>query len=157
LPQCSNHNRKPLRHSSDSDSPRTNLVGFFVVSDLHIDVASANSMSQTSNDGYALGELGCWLNSVVTRVTQTGEIHSRIPDMTTYIGAGETSSAFSCYPINQLLYQTKPVLHISMLRFRSCPLRGCYPPKVPMANFLHSHQLLRHDAPLIMGSVSQYF
>ena len=76
---------------SDSIPPRTNLVGFFAVSDLHIDPTSA---SLTSSDGHILGELGCWLNSFVTRVIQAGVTRSCIPDVTTYVGAGEIHTRF---------------------------------------------------------------
>ena len=39
--------------------------------------------------GCTIGEFGCWIDSAVTRMIQTGIEHSRIPDVVMYIGAGQ--------------------------------------------------------------------
>jgi peroxin-6 len=37
----------------------------------------------------ASGELGCWIDSTVTRMVQAGTERSRIPDIATYAGTGQ--------------------------------------------------------------------
>ncbi len=37
--------------------------------------------------GLSAGELGCWVDVTVTRVTQTGVEHARIPDASTFLSA----------------------------------------------------------------------
>ena len=38
--------------------------------------------------GATVGELGCWIDTAVTRMVQTGIEHSRIPDTSHYLGIG---------------------------------------------------------------------
>ena len=37
--------------------------------------------------GLSAGELGCWVDTTVTRVTQTGVEHVRIPDASAFLSA----------------------------------------------------------------------
>lgn len=50
-------------------------------------------------NGSAAGELGCWVDSVSTRVVQIGLEHSRIPDVATYLGIGGFSPSFVDFDI----------------------------------------------------------
>ena len=38
--------------------------------------------------GATVGELGCWVDTAVTRMVQTGVEHSRVPDMGGYLSVG---------------------------------------------------------------------
>lgn len=63
---------------------------FFVITNVDHDVlqSNGNSSPQDLYTGATVGELGCWIDSAVTQVVQTGLEHSRVPDVATYIGAG---------------------------------------------------------------------
>lgn len=46
----------------------------------------------SASDRSMPSDVGCWVNSTVTRVVQTGIEHSRIPDAGYYMGSGMFSS-----------------------------------------------------------------
>lgn len=79
-----------VRYSATSS--RINEAIFFVVTNLEHEVVN-NSVIPSSEDNYlgsTVGELGCWIDSAITRVIQTGLEHSRIPDVVAYMGLGQS-------------------------------------------------------------------
>lgn len=62
-------------------------IVYFVVTNVDCEAPSTNN-AQNSSDvylGLSAGELGCWVDPTVTRVTQTGVEHARIPDASTFL------------------------------------------------------------------------
>lgn len=69
-----------------------NEIVFFVITNIEHDVpAKLDDGRADMYLGATMGELGCWLDTAVTRVIQTGVEHARVPDVKAYIGAGEHS------------------------------------------------------------------
>ncbi|KAH9174255.1 AAA-domain-containing protein [Lactarius sanguifluus] len=58
-------------------------VIYFTVTNIECDPPSTNNALNPSDVhlGLSTGELGCWVDSAVTRLTQTGLEHARIPDV----------------------------------------------------------------------------
>ncbi|KAH9063671.1 AAA-domain-containing protein [Lactarius deliciosus] len=58
-------------------------VIYFTVTNIECDPPSTNNALNPSDVhlGLSAGELGCWVDSAVTRLTQTGLEHARIPDV----------------------------------------------------------------------------
>lgn len=50
--------------------------------------AQLDTSSVDTYVGCTVGELGCWVDPVVTRILQTGVEHSRVPDVAPYLGIG---------------------------------------------------------------------
>ena len=73
-----------LSHSNES---RANGLVFFKVIEYDV-VSKSIPPLQDVYTGSALGELGCWIDTSVTRMTQTGVEHTRIPDVTSYLQIG---------------------------------------------------------------------
>lgn len=68
---------------------RFNEVVFFKITNVEYDVVpNGNHATQDLYTGSTLGELGCWVDSSVTRVVQTGVEHSRVPDVKAYLNLG---------------------------------------------------------------------
>ena len=60
-----------------------------MVTNLEHDVVATEA--PTTDDilsGSIMGEYGCWVDSTVTRIVQTGVEHSLIPDVASYFGLG---------------------------------------------------------------------
>ena len=54
----------------------------------HHVIASNGDAAMAASDVYlgaAVGELGCWVDSSITRMIQTGVEHARVPDMARYL------------------------------------------------------------------------
>ncbi|KAK0228292.1 AAA-domain-containing protein [Armillaria fumosa] len=88
--------------SSDSTPRHANEAVFFVLTNIDHDVIS-NEAVPLSPDTYAgatLGELGCWFESSVTRMVQTGVEHCRVPDVSTYLGLDIQPRSLSCPTIS---------------------------------------------------------
>ena len=81
--------------SYPASSVRTNQVVFFVITNIEHEVIQRNGLSspQDMYVGSTIGELGCWIDSTVTLMVQTGIEHSCVPDVAGYIGAGLFISA----------------------------------------------------------------
>jgi peroxin-6 len=64
-------------------------IVYFIVTNVECDPPSINSALNPSDVhlGLSAGELGCWVDTVVTRVTQTGVEHVRIPDASAFLSA----------------------------------------------------------------------
>ncbi|KAJ3503046.1 hypothetical protein NLJ89_g8610 [Agrocybe chaxingu] len=72
--------------SNPTCSPRSNAIVYFKVTNIEYDVvARSNSSMEDLYTGSTLGELGCWIDTSITRVVQTGVEQSRIPDTGTYM------------------------------------------------------------------------
>ncbi|KAF9812997.1 hypothetical protein IEO21_05830 [Rhodonia placenta] len=79
---------------SDGFDESNELVFFMVTNIEHNVIPSHGEVS--SSDAYVgstVGELGCWVNSAVTRIVQTGVEHSRVPDTAGYLGLPEYPSS----------------------------------------------------------------
>jgi peroxin-6 len=72
-------------------SERTNELVFFVVTGVQHDVISSHldAFSRDIYVGSTIGELGCWVDTTITRILQTGVEHSRVPNISAYMGIGE--------------------------------------------------------------------
>lgn len=66
---------------------RPNEVVFFKVTNIEYDVVARSSPSICN--GSMLGELGCWVDTSVTRMIQTGLEHSRVPGVKSYFNLGK--------------------------------------------------------------------
>ncbi len=64
-------------------------IVYFIVTNVDCDPPSINSALNPSDVhlGLSAGELGCWVDTTVTRVTQTGVEHVRIPDASAFLSA----------------------------------------------------------------------
>lgn len=51
-------------------------------------MARPNSSVEDMYTGSVLGELGCWVDSSITRMVQTGVEHSRVPSVCSYMNIG---------------------------------------------------------------------
>jgi peroxin-6 len=62
---------------------------YFTVTNIECDPPSMNRALNPSDVHFGLsaGELGCWVDSAVTRLTQTGLEHARIPDVSGFLSA----------------------------------------------------------------------
>lgn len=68
-----------------------NGVVFFKVTNIEHGIIDIDA-SQTGPDAYfaaIMGEMGCWVDSNVTQIMQTGLEHSHVPDVSVYLGIGE--------------------------------------------------------------------
>ena len=54
----------------------------------HDVVATETPTTDDILSGSIMGEYGCWVDSTVTRIVQTGVEHSLIPDVASYFGLG---------------------------------------------------------------------
>ena len=65
---------------------------YFIVTNVEHSVPSrlGESSSLDMYVGATVGELGCWVDTTVTRMVQTGIEHSRVPTMAQYLGTGTT-------------------------------------------------------------------
>ena len=82
---CISHNA-----TRESTYPSTaEKVIYFTVTNIECDPPSLNTALNPSDVHFGLsaGELGCWVDSAVTRLTQTGLEHARIPDISAVLGA----------------------------------------------------------------------
>ncbi|KAI0272129.1 AAA-domain-containing protein [Russula aff. rugulosa BPL654] len=64
-------------------------IVYFIVTNVDYDLPSINSALNPSDVhlGLSAGELGCWVDTTVTRVTQTGVEHVRIPDASAFLSS----------------------------------------------------------------------
>ncbi|KAJ7632326.1 AAA-domain-containing protein [Roridomyces roridus] len=73
--------------ASYSTPRRADQIVWFLITNVEHDVMPR--AAPTSNrDAYTdstMGELGCWIDSAITRLIQTGAEHCRIPDLGTYL------------------------------------------------------------------------
>ncbi|KIM80937.1 hypothetical protein PILCRDRAFT_72673 [Piloderma croceum F 1598] len=78
-----------------ASSVRLNEVVFFVITNVEHELIQNDGhwSPQDTYIGSTIGELGCWIDSAVTRVVQTGTEHSRIPNVAAYIGADANSAS----------------------------------------------------------------
>lgn len=84
-----------LEISHPSSEPRANGLVFFKVTSIEYDVVSKSSPPlQDLYMGSALGELGCWIDTSITRMTQAGVEHTRVPDVTSYMQIGRAMDIF---------------------------------------------------------------
>ncbi|KAI0003309.1 P-loop containing nucleoside triphosphate hydrolase protein [Russula compacta] len=67
-------------------------IVYFIVTNVDCDPPSANNALNPSDIhlGLSAGELGCWVDATVTRVTQTGFEHARIPDASAFLSPRDT-------------------------------------------------------------------
>ncbi|KII88818.1 hypothetical protein PLICRDRAFT_42057 [Plicaturopsis crispa FD-325 SS-3] len=78
-----------LETNFPSSPHRINEGVFFVITNIEHDVLPRDRDDSSASDMYVgstLGELGCWVDPVVTRLSQTGVEHSRVPDVGAYLG-----------------------------------------------------------------------
>ncbi|KAI0290473.1 P-loop containing nucleoside triphosphate hydrolase protein [Russula brevipes] len=75
----------PERHSIYPSSAEK--IAYFIVTNVDCDPPSTNNTLNPSDVhlGLSAGELGCWVDTTVTRVMQTGFEHARIPDASTFL------------------------------------------------------------------------
>jgi len=80
--------RNPLFRKSTYPSSSEQIV-YFIVTNVDCNPPSTNTALGPSDIhlGLSAGELGCWVDATVTRVTQTGIEHARIPDASAYLSA----------------------------------------------------------------------
>jgi len=74
-----------FRQANDPSSSEE--IVHFVVTNVDCNPPSTNNALNPSDVhlGLSAGELGCWVDSTVTRVTQTGVEHARIPDASAFL------------------------------------------------------------------------
>ncbi|KAF8491938.1 AAA-domain-containing protein [Gautieria morchelliformis] len=92
------HGREPeeLTKQEHTDVPEDNVellktpngVVFFKITNLEYDIMNTGQASMSPDQYMAatMGELGCWVDTQITQMVQTGMEHSRVPDVTSYLG-----------------------------------------------------------------------
>ncbi|CCM06091.1 uncharacterized protein FIBRA_08338 [Fibroporia radiculosa] len=87
-----------LDHEYPDYSDTANELVYFLVTNIEHNVLTSQCGEGSLQDiyvGATVGELGCWIDSSVTRMIQTGLEHSRVPDIskgTPFLGYGGSSS-----------------------------------------------------------------
>ncbi|THV08077.1 AAA-domain-containing protein [Dendrothele bispora CBS 962.96] len=84
---------KVQNHSSEDDATehhpsctdRANETVYFMITNVEHDVFLSDSHSVDTYSGSTAGELGCWVDTEITKMVQTGLERSRIPDVTLYL------------------------------------------------------------------------
>jgi peroxin-6 len=71
-----------------------NETVFFIITNVEHDVFSSNASTHDMYVGSAVGELGCWIDSTITRIIQTGVEHSRVPIVEVYMGIGTIHNVY---------------------------------------------------------------
>ncbi|KAG6845032.1 hypothetical protein H0H87_001369 [Tephrocybe sp. NHM501043] len=69
---------------------RSNEIVFFSVTNVEHDVVKHDSSVDVYN-GSTMGELGCWVDTSVTRMVQAGVEHSWVPNVGSYFGTDPSS------------------------------------------------------------------
>lgn len=95
-------------YSLVEDDENVNEIVYFTVTNVEHSVPSrlGEASSLDMYVGATVGELGCWIDTSVTRMVQTGIEHSRVPDMGKYLGGG-TSNRFHITLVAHRHYQRK--------------------------------------------------
>lgn len=74
---------------------RFNEVIFFKVTNIEYDMMpQPESFNPDFYRSSTLGELGCWVDSTITRIIQAGLEHSRVPDTRSYMQLGSHRSFY---------------------------------------------------------------
>ncbi|KAF8892676.1 AAA-domain-containing protein [Infundibulicybe gibba] len=73
-------------HRSTHKFPALDDIAFFIITNINYSTAKASSSSTDVVAGLESGELGCWIDSAVTQLTQTGVEHSWVPNLGDYYG-----------------------------------------------------------------------
>ncbi|KAI0693875.1 P-loop containing nucleoside triphosphate hydrolase protein [Cytidiella melzeri] len=71
---------------SDPSASANEIVNFMVTNIEHDVVVTDPSNTDDVLAGCIMGEYGCWVDAAVTRMVQAGIEHSRVPDVTSYLG-----------------------------------------------------------------------
>ena len=81
-----------LLHRLPFVSKTTNGVVFFKITNMEYDIVDTGQDSVVPDQYMAatMGELGCWVDTQSTKMVQTGVEHSRVPDVTSYLGIGKS-------------------------------------------------------------------
>lgn len=90
---------KPFSSALDEVTHKHQIV-YFVITNIEYDVLDDTSAHQF-NDLYLggrMGELGCWVDPLVTRIIQVGLEHSRIPDTGSYFDPGSSGLHTGSHP-----------------------------------------------------------
>lgn len=80
-----------MAHSYPLAASCANEIVYFIITNVQHEVIPSNDTRSVSPDMYigsTTGELGCWFDPSVTRMVQTGLEHSRVPDVSRYLGLG---------------------------------------------------------------------
>ncbi|KAF8526854.1 AAA-domain-containing protein [Hysterangium stoloniferum] len=98
-----------LVHYSLPFLPKKNATGvvFFKITNIEYDVVDTKQ-DVASPDHYmaaTMGELGCWVDTHITKMVQTGVEYSRVPDVASYLGL---DSEVSSVPNASFTDSTKP-------------------------------------------------
>ena len=65
-----------------------NELVYFMVTNVECDPLSSDINGGDLYSGITTGEWGCWVDPAITRIVQTGLEHSRVPDISEYLGIG---------------------------------------------------------------------
>lgn len=68
--------------------PYPNGTAYFTITNIECDPVASGASYEDLYAGIATGEWGCWINSSVTRVVQTGIEHARVPSLDSYFCLG---------------------------------------------------------------------
>ncbi len=81
-----------------ASSGNANELVYFIVTNVEHSVPSriGETSSLDMYVGATVGELGCWIDTAITRMVQTGIEHSRVPAMAQYFGTGIVLHLSSC-------------------------------------------------------------
>lgn len=117
----------PIRNGHDE--VRWNEVVFFKVTNIEYDVMPRpNSSVEDTYTGSVLGELGCWIDSSITRMVQTGVEHSRVPNVCSYMNLDfpgiQYFTKLSTQPSSHLLGPKSPFSKIVALASASLSQRA---------------------------------
>ena len=100
-----------------SSSASANEVVYFMVTNIEHDVVAADT--DTTDDIFVrciMGEYGCWVDTLVTRMAQVGVEHSRVPD------TGSSSPNSECSSFGYTLIGPRP--SYLQLNVRGRPFQG---------------------------------
>ncbi|KAF8334192.1 P-loop containing nucleoside triphosphate hydrolase protein [Cantharellus anzutake] len=76
-----------LNQNFPLSSPVNTGVVYFKITNIEHDVVDIDiSERESTYFASTMGELGCWVDSKVTKMVQAGLEHSRVPDVTSYLG-----------------------------------------------------------------------
>ncbi|KAF8078217.1 AAA-domain-containing protein [Lyophyllum atratum] len=87
------------QHRLGAFPSRSNEIVFFCVTNIEHDFVKPQDASPDMYVSSTIGELGCWVDSSITRMVQTGVEHSWIPDVGTYFESALSNGPRTLYSI----------------------------------------------------------
>lgn len=111
-----------------SSETAVNEIVYFLITNVEHSVipSTLTNGEQDLYTGSTVGELGCWVDSSITRMIQTGLEHARVPELGSYLEPGMYSFVILCSAM--IILQTFSIVDRHFISSNdSLPLASCAP------------------------------